>query len=417
LSYNFIISVSGNTYTSINTQTNVATTSSNVAQLITNNLFTGGITYVEAGNYVITQTIIPHSNSHLILSPNAVISQASPSSLSQSITLLGSNTPITGFTVDGGRWNGNKGSLTDHRGSSTWNTCFGGYMGLYFTGSSNIVVKNAIIENIINSGVYTSKVTNALVSNVTVNNGGDNPITFNGNLDGGANGNWSNTAENCTVNGGIDVGINTFHADNCTIKYCIVTNILQGTSMGGSNWGIAAENSKNVNIIGNTVSQCSENIVSTSDAVKIDGNTVDASNNKGADCAIHIISGDGNIVKNNVIKNSAYPLVTAWGGRPTNTEFINNTVTDNTSDARCVFGGDVGTIVLGGSIQTNNADGCISLRGSSKITIDNVIFIGTKGVLDYGQTSTYIDVKNCIFKDTVGNTIAGIIDLSHSIKV
>jgi len=247
-----------------------------------------------------------------------------------------------------------------------------------YTGGSDVTIANVTIKNVINSGIYTTMLANSIISNCTVLNGGDNPITLNGNLDGGANGNWNTIIEYCTVIGGQDVGINTFHADNCTIRYNTVRDVLQYES--ASHWGIAAEASSNVAIIGNTVTGCDLNIASYSDDTLIADNIVIGAANTCVGIQVQGCSGD--IVKNNtVIDCMNFQSIGTYSNKVTkNLQIIDNTIIN--SGKIGVAGTNV--VVSGGTINApKDADGGICLTSAVDVHISNVVFKNcAAGIID-----------------------------------
>jgi hypothetical protein len=239
------------------------------------NSHSGGIVNI-ISNITLDASLHIMSNVELI-SYGVIIKQPLLSSLSSSFTLLSSNgASVSNAEILGGFWQGDKNGLTDHRGSGTWSSYFSDYMGIaFFSGGSSDMAKYVIVENCVDSGIYTYEVSNVLVANCTVLFCGDNPLTFNGNENGEPNGgNWNDSAYGNLVNGGQDVGINTFWCDNCTLEYNTVKNVTQDSSAGASNWGIAAENSVHTIILDNVVSDCLYDIISTSNNTLIEGNTV-----------------------------------------------------------------------------------------------------------------------------------------------
>lgn len=389
----FAVNPSGQTYA---TDPNYASALiNNAMQMVSQN--GGGIVKVGNGAFLLNTPLIGHSNVYLQVSYEATIYQNPLSSLAASISLLITQSSVQNFVVSGGTWNGNRGSLSDHRGSSTWNSYFANYMGISISYGNNVTVENAVIENVINSGIYTYEVSNAEVANCTVLNAGDNPITFNGNTSGNPDGNWNDLATNCTVNGGQDVGINTFHCDNCTISDCNVSNVSQYS--GASHWGIAAENSNDVNIIGNTISNCPYLIESTSTNVLIADNIVDSTLNW--DNGIGINFENDNQVINNTIVNGIegqFPLM-AYG--VTNSQFINNTITG--SYCRCDISG-TNILIQGGSISGNT--GGLMLDGTNNAVVMGVTFTGWNGIIDNGQTDNNTYIVNCNFSQLGGTPLS-----------
>lgn len=356
----------------------------------------GGAIVIRNGSYLLNVALIPQSNVNLTVLPGATIYEVTPANLGASIALLSANKGIQNFILDGGTWNANKGSLSDHRGSSTWNSNFGKYLGIAFYSGSHrdIVVQNIVLQNVIGQGIDFLAVTNGHIFNNTVISAGDNPITAEG-----SNANYNCTIEYNTVIGGQDVGINTFHANNVTIRYNTVTNVTQYN--GASHWGIAAENSAFVNIIGNTVSGCAQNIVSVSDDVLIAQNNV-----TGGNPAIEIQNSHRNIVRDNTITSNV-PLGTYGSSQTFDAQFINNNLTGSNHIS------GTGTIIDGGSMYSTSADGAISLRSAINIQIMNVTFTGSNGVLDYNQQSNGVTVNGNDFSALTGTKI----NLSHSINV
>ena len=303
------------------------------------------------------------------------------------------------FVVDGGNWNGNKGTLVDHRGTSTWNSYFTNYFGISFYGGvcNDITVKNVVLQNVIGQGIDLREVNNGYVYNCTVINAGDNPITIEGD-----DSNYNCTVEYCTVNGGQDVGINTFHADKVTLRYNTVTNVTQYN--GASHWGIAAENSVNVNIIGNTVSGCEDDIVSTSNNTLIANNIVNGQNNIGESAGIHIEAPtNNNIVLNNTVSTCSMPIATYTNTQTFNVQLINNTILNSSA----VWIGADNVTISGGSINSpTDSNGAICLVSALNVNILNVTFSGSNGVTDYGQNSYYVRILYSNFTRISGTKVS-----------
>ncbi len=233
------------------------------------NSFGGGSVTLINGTIILDNTLIPQSNIYF-KATGITIEQLTPATLGGSISLmLNTNGGVNNFVVDGGIWNSNKGTLSDHRTTGTWTPNYFLYFGISIYSditSSNVTIKNAVVENCIGQGIDLLGCKNSYIYNCTTINDGDNPIT----LDSGCS---NCTINNCTDIGGQDVGINTFHSTNCTIENCNVTNVTQYT--GASHWGIAAENSLHVEILNNNVSNSGVGIEDAlSNYTLIEGNTV-----------------------------------------------------------------------------------------------------------------------------------------------
>lgn len=349
----------------------------------------GGTVQIGSGSFCLNETLVPKSNVYINASYGAILYQNHPATFGDSISLMFTDKVTDNFTLNGGIWDGNKTTLSDHRGSGTWNSNFGRYfgVGLYYSGSTNVKVMNAVIRNVIGFGLSLGRIYNGYVYNCTATNCGDNPITVEGSDE-----NYNTLVEYCTVIGGQDVGINTFHANNVTIRYNTVSNVTQYS--GASHWGIAAENSAFVNIIGNVVSGCAQNIVSTSDDVLIAQNTV-----TGGNPGIEIQSVSRNIVRDNIITSSA-PLGTYAAQQTFDAQFINNTC----SGSNRISG--TGTIINGGSMFSTGSDGSISLRSAVNMRILNVKFTGSSGVLDYGETSNGVVIMGNDFSALTGTKVS-----------
>jgi len=345
----------------------------------------GGTVQIGSGLFLLSETIIPKSNVYLQVSPSATVFENTPANLDTSISLvLCSN--VQNFTLDGGTWDANKGRLSDHRDTGTWHKNFDKYLGIAFYGGSNngITVKNIVLKNVIGHGIDFMSVVNGTIYNCIVINSGDNPIT----VESTAPSFKSNTTvRNCYVRGGQDVGINTWVVSNVTIKGCTVTNVTQHKD--GSHWGIAAEYSRDVAIIGSHVSGCDYNIVSTSDNVLIANNTVDGAYSTGANFGIMIATARDNIVCNNTIKNVIQTLGTYRNTETFNTQFINNIcgVGSTTTDGGYTWIAGANTTITGGVMYSTNINGCIILVSANNTRIIGVTFLGTNGLTDYGTRS------------------------------
>jgi len=358
------------------------------------------------GTLFLNETIIPRSN--VYVNQTTVVTQPTISSLNNSISLVMSTGAIQNFTWNGNNnlIDGNCGSLSDHRGSNTWNNNFYKYFGIAIytdAQSTGITIKNVLLQSIIGQGIIIRTPVNCLIQNCTVRYAGDNPIS----LDGSGRGPNSNSViEYCTVVGGQDVGINTWLTSGVTIRFCSVSSVTEFGS-DASHWGIAAEGTNNVSIYNNTVYGCSYNIVSTSNNVLIANNTITGSP-VGDNAGIQLQTSRWNIVANNTIRNCQYPLMT-WGASQTrDAQWLNNIVTDTTGTARCPISG-TNMYFSGGSIQSSNVDGCISLRSAVGATFTGIKFIGSYGIMDYGQASRDTFIQNCNFAEVNQQ-----FDLSHS---
>jgi parallel beta-helix repeat protein len=331
------------------------------------------------GTWILTSPIVPQSNVNLTCYSGVIISQNAPAALNDSTSLmLNTDGGVNNFVVDGGVWNGNKGSLSDFRTTSTWNANFFSYFGISIYGnnqSSNITIENAIVENVIGQGIDLYNCQNALVYNCTVINAGDNPIT----LDTSS---FNSTVEYCTVVGGQDVGINTSDASNCTLQYNTVSNVTEYS--GASHWGIAAEYSNDVNIIGNTVSGCDYDLCTTSNDVYIAQNTVIGSSNTAA--GIDIESSYNTEVFNNTILNCGNYALETWGSSSTfNLQLVNNVIINCGQFSPAADG----LVINGGSVPCPT-----HLDGSINSVIENVALCE---VDDYGTMSDNTFIANCSF--------------------
>jgi len=221
------------------------------------------------GTWTLKASLVPKSNVNFTCQPGVIITENTPTSLGDSIALMLSTDGVNNFIVNGGEWDARKGSLSDFRLTGTWFANFYKYFGIAIysdTPSTNITIKNVLLKNVIGQGIDLFNCRDALIQNCTVINAGDNPITLDEKC-------TNSVIEYCTVVGGQDVGINTWAASNCTLQFNKVSDVTQYS--GASHWGIAAEASKNINILNNTVYGCDYNIVSTSENTFIYGNTVD----------------------------------------------------------------------------------------------------------------------------------------------
>jgi parallel beta-helix repeat protein len=338
----------------------------------------GHVTLVN-GTWILTSPIVPQSNVNLTCYPGVTISQNAPVALNDSISLmLNTDGGVNNFVVDGGVWNGNKGSLSDFRTTSTWNSNFFSYFGISIyssTQSSNITIENLEVENVIGQGIDLCDCQNSLVYNCTVINAGDNPIT----LDTSSS---NSMVEYCTVVGGQDVGINTWGASNCTLQYNTVSNVTQYS--GASHWGIAAEVSQNVNIIGNTISGCDYDLCTTSNNVYLAQNTVIGSSNTVA--GIDIENTYNTKVFNNKILNCENYALETWGSSSTfNLQLVNNVI------ANC---GQFSPAADGLIINVGSIPCPTHLDDSLNSAIENVALYE---VDDYGAVSDNTFIANCSF--------------------
>jgi len=345
----------------------------------------GGTVQVGSGSFLLSETIVPKSNVYLQVSPSATLFENTPANLESSISLvLCSN--VRNFTLDGGTWDANKSRLTDHRDTGTWHKNFDGYLGIAFYGGSNIgiTVKNIVLRNVIGHGIDFMSVVNGTIYNCVVINSGDNPITVES-TDPSFKSNT--TVRNCYVMGGQDVGINTWIVSNVTVQGCVVADVTQHKD--GSHWGIAAEYSKDIAIIGNHIFGCDYNIVSTSDKVLIANNTVDGTYSTGANFGIMIATAHDNIIYNNAIKNVIQTLGTCQNTETFNTQFIGNIcgVGSTTTDGGYTWIAGMNTTITGGVMYSTNINGCIILASANNTKITGVTFLGTNGVTDYGTPS------------------------------
>ncbi|MCJ7633490.1 right-handed parallel beta-helix repeat-containing protein, partial [Candidatus Bathyarchaeota archaeon] len=308
-----------------------ATAPSSASQLINNAIVGanshngGGTVQIGPGSFLLTSTIVPLSNVYLNVSSSALIYENAPATLSASISLLLSTSPVSNFTLNGGTWDANRGSLSDSRLTGTWGSNFFKYLGIsIFNDGPNInnKIENVVLRNVIGHGINLYNPTNCLIYNCTVSNAGDNPITLNS-FEGPIFNTGNSTILNCTVVGGQDAGINTAGVSNATIAGCTVSNVTKNS--GSSHWGIAAEYGANVTISGNVIYGCDYDIVSTSDNVLITQNLVDGSYNTGANYGIVIATASNNIVSFNTITNVQCSLTTYGTGDTVNTQFLNNT--------------------------------------------------------------------------------------------
>jgi len=351
----------------------------------------------------VNETIVPKSNVYLRVSPLAIIYEKTPVGLDSSISLVACSN-VQNFTLDGGTWDANKGFLSDHRDTGTWHKNFNKYLGIAFYGGSNsgIIVKNIVLKNVIGHGIDFMSVSDGYIYNCVVINSGDNPITVESTS---TSFNSNTTVLNCTVIGGQDVGINAAAVSNVTIQGCTVINVTQHRD--GSHWGIAAEYSTNIAIIGNNVSDCDYDIVSTSDNVLIADNIIDGAHSTNVNFGILIATAHNNIVRNNVIKNVIQTLGTYGSNQTFNTQFIDNTCgvgSTATNGGRTVIGGTNVTI-LGGEIYSTDPDGCISLRGADAVNIIEVTFAGANGIGDYGLRSNSVYITQCNFTGLTGTKV------------
>ena len=267
-SYWIIGQYANGTYYSTNGQTRI--NSADPTALINNAMSSGSYVYVEPGSYRLTGTLVPRNNAYLNVSSDAYIYETTPTSLGASFALMMATGSVRNFTVDGGTWDANRGSLRDHRGTSTWNQNYHKYFGIGFVGGGQeITVKNVILQNVIGQGIDLQFVTNSYIYNCSVINAGDNPI----NIEADSRTFMSNSIiENCYVHGGQDVGLGVWRCSNVTIKNNYVEEVVDYG--GASHWSMASEESDYINFIGNTVSNSAyEMVLTTSNNINVIGNT------------------------------------------------------------------------------------------------------------------------------------------------
>ena len=363
-----------------------------------------GIINVRDGHYLLGETVVPKSNVYLNISQGAILYQNTLSALGNSFSLMFTSNAISNWALNGNGGailEGNKTTFSDHRDSGTWSGNFYKYFGfgIYSDSvSSNITVKNIIVKDIVGQNSFRS-CQNSLVDNLTVINAGDNPITMEA-LSEAFNSN--STVQNCNVTYGQDVGINTFHCSNTTIQNNYVSDILNFT--GASHWGIAAENSVNVIIKGNHVSNTEENIVSVADDCTIKDNIVTGTGN-----GIHLLASNNNLVQNNTVNVTGNSFATYPQTDTKNAQVINNTFS---GDSAVIMG--YNTVISGGSINAStSANGALSLRNANYTDIRKVTFYGTNGILDYSTDSHNIYISQNNFASLTGTRIS----LPNSINV
>ena len=423
----FTISKTGSTYVYTN-NLGVNTTDSAYASTLINNAISaanargGGTVNVLAGSYLLNVSIVPLSNVYVNCFSGVTIYQNTPASLSASISLVLTTSSISNFTWNGGTLNGNKGTLSDFRNTRTWSSNFFDYFGMSFYGGtdSGITIQNAVIENVIGQGIDLLYTTNGWCYNDTVINAGDNPITIDERS--------SNcTVEYCNVTHGQDVGINTFEATNCILRYNTVASIVNYT--GASHWGIAAEGSNNIQIYNNIVSGCDYNIVSTSTNVIISNNVITGTAN--SEEGIQLQTVDNTLVQNNTISNClAYQSIGTYGSG-TGLELINNTITNSQG----IYPTATDITIQGGSINSDDPNGDICLQGALDVQILNVTFSGLNGLMDYGEQSTNIylaynnftaltgekvSLPNCVnvtYADNIGISLCASVPSSATVDV
>jgi len=360
----------------------------------------GNVLIYNGTSLQITETIVPKSNVYLKTNTGITIWEATPASLSASIAVVYTGSSTTNFTMDGGIWNANKSTLQDSWRTGTWNPNFYKYLGIAFYGGTHTDIKiaNLTLEYVLGHGIDLLGTTNGWVYNCTLIHSGDNPIT----VEYQANANC--TVEYCNVTGGQDVGINTFHAGNVTMRYNTVSSVQDFS--GASHWGIACENDiGNNTILGNNVSSCDYNIVSVSDNITIRDNIINATVGYGQNSGIQLQGCYYNLVINNTMINTQYPMQTYSNTNTFYCRFINNTATGTSHGARCAISANH-AIIQGGSIQSTQADGCISLRQALNVDILNVTFIGTNGVMDYGQVSQNLYIAFNDFSALTGTKVS-----------
>lgn len=377
----FTISQSGNVYTYTpnvgspqNNVTNYAQTLINTA-ISAASAYSNGVVQILTGNYWLSASIVPQSNCEVNCSSGVTIYQSPLTSLASSVSLVLTTSSTNNFIWNGGVLNGNKGSLSDFRSTTTWAPNFYNYFGIGFYGGtdSNITIENVVIKNVIGQGIDLYATSQGWCNNDTVIYAGDNPIT----IDIGCS---NSTVENCYVNGAQDVGINTFQSTNCVLRNNTVFNatcVLFGSNY-SSGWEMATENSNNISIYNNNITAVSggqDTFVSTSSNTLIANNLINGVGTSGV--GIHLESGaTNNIVQNNTLTNcNQYQSI---GVDETGAILINNTV---------VNGDYVGvessnTTISGGSINVpSDANGCINIGGVSNITVRNVTLSGADGIM------------------------------------
>jgi len=359
----------------------------------------GGRVQIGGGSYFLSETIVPKSNVYLQVASDATLYQTQLSSLAQSISLVLSTSAIDHFTLDGGIWDGKKGSLSDHRDTSTWSSYYFDYFGIAVYSdaqSNNIVIKNVILKNVIGQGIDLRTCKNSLISNCTVNNAGDNPITF----EGYSGFNSNSIVEYCTVIGGQDVGINNWLCGNITIRHNTVNNV--DDHVDGSHWGIGAEG-PTCSIIGNTVTGSGMGIILAwaADNCLVENNTVIGPATASYGHGIQVQTNQGAIVRGNTISNWDYPFSTYGDGQTINAQFINNVC----NGGKAWISG-TGTRISGGTMESYDYDGCISLRYAENVVITGVTFSGANGIKDYGLVSNGVTITYNDFTALSGTKIS-----------
>jgi len=362
----------------------------------------GGSIEVKDGNYLLTHPITPKSNIYMKLPSGAIITQNQPTSLEQSISLLWTEQYVENVVIDGGTWDGKKGSLYDSWwiDQNRWNANFKNYMGICFYGTGqNIVVKNAYIHDVIARGIDFMGITNGWIQNNVIIDAGDNPITIDLNC-------FNVIAEYNKVTGGQDVGINTFHANNCFIRHNEVKYVMQ--EVHSSHWGIAAENSVGIDITDNTVSGCSCNIaVTASNDVYVANNIIDGTANQGWNYGVQAMSNTYDVtVQGNTIINCRRPLGTyPAGDNCHDIDFIDNVCQGFGNNPACEIMGRT-ILIQGGSIESRSSEGCIFLNQAQNVEVRSVKFVGTNGIWDYLTRSDGVTITGCDFTQLSGTKVS-----------
>jgi len=329
----FTITKSGSTYTYTNAN-GVVTTDTLFASRLINMAISDahgvqGVVRIQAGTYVLNASIVPQSNVRVQCVNDAIFTIEAPASLGDSLSIILATGALTNFSWDGGVVDGAKGSLLDHRGSGTWNTNFFKYFGIGVYSdypSSNVVFSNVTVKNVIGQGIALRHCQNSWVVQCMVVNAGDNPITLDVASD-------RCVVEYCTVEGGQDVGINTWSATNCVIRNNHVENVMGYSASDASHWGIASEYSTNTSIVNNYVYGCAYNIVvggaaaGTHRTLVSDNTVVGTSITK---IGIEIQASDNTLVQyNHLINCTDYKSISTYGGSTTHLYLVRNFLTNS----------------------------------------------------------------------------------------
>ncbi len=378
----------------------------------------GGVLYIPAGTYLLSQDLLIYSNTYVLGAGRATILKAKASTTTNPLTVSGvSHVIISDLQIDG-----NKANVTQ------LTTPYTLLQGIYITNSDDVTVERCYIHDCLAAGIMANgNVTNIFFHKNRLLNCGDNQIYVRAKNVSPYTACAKGTISGNICSGGSYSGIQILGSS----YYAITGNTCYSNGpTAGQGDGIGVEGASHVVIAGNVCfsngvqgiqSRFTNEVGTTqkSSHISITGNECYNNTNAGGDNGgIGVNDSDDVLVSANLVYSNTFGInVNAGSGMGvTNCTLMNNKVRGNADSGIRITAATSGQIynLINNESADNAADACYS---NSRMTVLGGIYKGSTGSghfglhLDTGADNTIIDGVNVYDNADNGVHVSGAVTI------